>query len=361
MSPFRMAAPRAMTLLPMLLLVVMAAGCGGSKPESETTPPGPHQDYDRGPLQLSLTTSADPISTVETLTLTLSATLDEGFGVQFPAWPEPVEDSEEGTEDTPSVLPEKNLFTLLNYEDGAPVLLDDGRVRRERTYFLEPFLEGPYTIPSLEIRFGTEKEAEDTWHRLDTDSLTITVASVLAPDAEPALQDILGPVSVQNPTPWGWYTLWTLLLLSALGYAYYYRFVRVVPGPPPPPPVPAHTRALEALEAIQQEKLVEKGLYKEYYIRVSDVLRRYMEDQFGLHASEHTTEEFLQDLQHNAVLALQEQLLLKEFLRHCDLVKFAKREPTSEEIQHTFDTCRQFVKDTAATQKLAAPSPQAEA
>ena len=336
------------------LLLTLAAlfivGCGASNSGTEA-PVGIQRSYDRGPLQLSLSTSADPITTAETLTLTLEATLDDGYTVRFPAFPEANPDTNESDQRINTT----ESFTLANYEDAAPTLLDDGRVRRKRTYLLEPFLEGRYTIPPLEIRFGHEGEPEDTWLRLETEALNITVASVLAPDAEPILQEIAGPVTVLDPTPWGWYSFWLLLVIVALATAYYYRFVHVAPGPPPPPPVPPHTRALEALEAIQREKLVEKGLYKEYYIRVSNVLRHYMEEQFGLHAPEQTTEEFLQDLQSDAAIGLQEQLLLKEFLRHCDLVKFAKTEPTSEEIQDTFDTCRQFVKDTATAKKAALP------
>ena len=68
---------------------------------------------------------------------------------------------------------------------------------------------------------------------------------------------------------------------------------------------------------------------------------------------ERTTEEFLSELQHNAVLGLQEQLLLRAFLRHCDLVKFAKAEPTSEEIRETFQTCQKFIIDSEAAHRAA--------
>ena len=107
-------------------------------------------------------------------------------------------------------------------------------------------------------------------------------------------------------------------------------------------------------KGLQSElKLVEKGLYKDYYIRVSDVLRHYMEEEFQLRAPERTTEEFLAELQHNAVLGLQEQLLLRAFLRHCDLVKFAKAEPSSEEIRETFQTCEKFIIDSEAAHRAA--------
>jgi hypothetical protein len=346
--PFSAPGRRGGALQNLLLgtIALLVVGCGGQAPDTDA-PAGPQRTYDRGPLELVVVASSDTITTAESLVLTLKATLDEGHRVKFPTFPEPEEASLEEDMEAPQA------FTLLDYEDAPPSLLDDGRILRARSYFLEPFLEGAYVVPSLELRFGTEEENDDTWLRLDTEELQITVVSVLPPDAELALQDIAGPVSVQDPTPWGWYLFWLVVILGAAVAFYYYRFVRETPGPPPPPPVPPHQRALDALEAIAGEKLVEKGLYKEYYIRVSAVLRSYMEDQFGLNAPERTTEEFLQELQHSALIGLQEQLLLKEFLRHCDLVKFAKTEPTSEEIQKTFDTCKQFVKDTAAAQRQA--------
>ena len=328
-------------------LAILLVGCGNTPPAEDDTVSVPHVEYERGPLSLRVSASADTISTTETLRLTVEATLDEGYNVQFPAYPE------NDVEDTVDENAE-NVFTLQKYEDAEPVLLDDGRVRRARTFFLDPFLDGPYTCPGLEVRYGLEKDPLDTWSKIDSDPLDVTVVSVLSADDTGTLEDIKGPVSVPNPTPWGWYAFWLLVAIAALGTFYYYRFVRVVPGPPPPPPLPPYKRALDALEAVRREKLVEQGLYKEYYIRVSDILRHFVEEQFGFPASERTTEEFLQGLQHNALLGLQEQLLLKEFLRHCDLVKFAKSEPSSEEIQHTFDTCKQFVEDTEAARKKAA-------
>lgn len=332
---------------PLLLLLALGAfialaGCGTHQ-AVEDPPTGATATYERGPMALTLSTSADLITTVETLELHLEATLEDGYEVQFPAYPQAEAEptSDEGDED--------NVFTLADYEDAAPVLLDDGRVRRQRTYFLEPFLDGTYTIPALEVRYGAAEQTDDTWLRMETEPLAITVASVLEPGAEPALEALAGPVSVQDPTPWAWYAFWLLLALLIAAAGYYYVFIRKAPTPPPPPPVPHYKRALDALDAIEREKLVEKGLYKEFYIRVSDVLRHYIEGQFGLPASERTTEEFLEGLQQSALLGLTEQLLLKEFLRHCDLVKFAGAEPSSEDIRHTFDTCKQFVKDTAKT------------
>lgn len=332
-------------------------GCSeGGQPES-AAPTGIEEIIEQGPLHLKVSTSAETITTAEALALRLTATVDDGYTVEFPPYPEGNNAEAESTE-----AEEQPYFSVANIEDLPPVLGEDGRVTRTRIYHLEPFLDGTYPIPPLPVSYWKEVEGEDQKSTAETKAMEIPVASVLAPSAPPEVQAIVGPRDVSDPFPWlkGLLALTALLLVAAA--LWWYKFVRKVPGPPPAPPVPPHLRALEALEALQREKLVEKGEYKTYYIRVSDILRHYMEDQFQLRAPERTTEEFLAEIQHNAVLGLQEQLLLRSFLRHCDLVKFARAEPSAEEIRETFSTCRQFIVDSEAAHRAAlAASVAAEA
>jgi hypothetical protein len=339
-----------------VLLVGLSAltmsGCGGGETKNAPeVPKGVEKVLERGPMKLTLTTSAESIATAETLVLTLAATLDDGYAVEFPVYPEAAKPQPTTPEASAPAVPAE--FTPVGFEDAAPLLREDGKVVRSRTYRLEPFLDGTYTIPSLSVAFWKEVEGADQKSTADTEPVTVKVTSVIATGETPTVMEIAGPLSLENPVPWALYGTLFLLLVLVAGAAYWYIFVRVVPGPPPPPPVPPHVRALEALETIQREKLVEKGMYKEYYIRVSDVLRHYMEEQFQLRAPERTTEEFLAEIQHNAVLGLQEQLLLRAFLRHCDLVKFAKAEPTSEEIRETYQTCEKFIIDSEAAHRAA--------
>ena len=63
-------------------------------------------------------------------------------------------------------------------------------------------------------------------------------------------------------------------------------------------------------------------------------------------APERTTEEFLDELRHEDALQSEYRDLLAEFLRHCDLVKFAALEPTEIDVKRTFETCRDFVDAT---------------
>ncbi len=112
------------------------------------------------------------------------------------------------------------------------------------------------------------------------------------------------------------------------------------------PPKPAHQRALEALEALRRQNLPGAGKIKEYYFRLSDIIRRYIEERFEIRAPEMTTEEFLSNLRSSGILSGTHKNLLKEFLNLCDIVKFAKYGPVQKEIDQSFAAALKLVKET---------------
>ena len=114
---------------------------------------------------------------------------------------------------------------------------------------------------------------------------------------------------------------------------------------------PAHEIAYARLRALVAENLVEVGRIKEFYERISGILRYYIEDRFDLHAPERTTEEFLSELQHTSVLEISDKDVLGEFLVHCDLVKFARHAPTTEQIQRSFDLVKDFIERTRSDER----------
>ena len=94
------------------------------------------------------------------------------------------------------------------------------------------------------------------------------------------------------------------------------------------------------------EKLVEEGRIREFYDKLSDCLRHYIEYRFKLRAPERTTEEFLLEVQGADVLIVERQEDLKKFLEHCDLVKFAKYQPDAEQINGALEMVKDFVDKT---------------
>lgn len=111
-------------------------------------------------------------------------------------------------------------------------------------------------------------------------------------------------------------------------------------------PIPAHVIALKALNELLASDLLVQGEIKLFYQKISEILRVYIENRFGLQAPERTTEEFLQELQSNKILPEKYNLMLNAFLTHCDLVKFAKLIPEKESISQTIKITQKFITET---------------
>jgi hypothetical protein len=166
--------------------------------------------------------------------------------------------------------------------------------------------------------------------------------SALAAGADTnALRDIKPPIEI----PSGWALLWwALLLLAVVGLAYlawlYWKKRRAqaqnVPVEPP------HVRAKQKL----REALAMIGQPREFCILVSDTVRWYLEERFDFHAPERTTEEFLYELQGTNLLLPDQKESLGEFLKRCDLVKFAKYEPGPPELHDLHDSAMRLVEET---------------
>jgi hypothetical protein len=66
-----------------------------------------------------------------------------------------------------------------------------------------------------------------------------------------------------------------------------------------------------------------------------------------------TTEEFLNSMKVSSAMTMEQKDLLKGFLNECDLVKFAKHQPSTIEIERVFAAARIFVEETRDKDKQA--------
>ena len=155
------------------------------------------------------------------------------------------------------------------------------------------------------------------------------------------IRDIKPPIAI--PSGWEW-LLWTFgaLLVVAAGIFLWYWWQTQKANRPVPPVLPAHVRARhkleDALALIAQPKL--------FCILVSDAVRLYLEERFGLRAPERTTEEFLADLGRSVALTDPQKASLQEFLTACDMVKFAKYEPRRQELESLYNSALHLIEET---------------
>jgi hypothetical protein len=231
----------------------------------------------------------------------------------------------------------------------------DGRVRRTQTYVMETYLTGEYEIPPAEAVYifaGHTNTVASTPICVDVH----TVAE--EDDLFSGIRDIKGPVAIAAVVPTNWpMVIGIAATAAALCIALTWALVRYLRRPtPPPPPLPAHVIAYAALRALSERNLVEAGRIKEYFYTLSTILRQYIEDRFGLHAPERTTEEFLAEIRHGDQLSVAQRSVLAEFLRQSDLVKFANYAASGAEASAAHDVAVRFIEETRVRAD-AAPTP----
>jgi hypothetical protein len=98
-----------------------------------------------------------------------------------------------------------------------------------------------------------------------------------------------------------------------------------------------------ALAALLQENLPARGLIKEFYLRLTGVVRQYIEDTTGIRAPEQTTEEFLRDMRSQSAFPPEQSVRLAEFLEAADMVKYAGQQPQSDQIGEAILRAQEFV------------------
>ena len=316
-------APCASACLAVALAFALSS-CGGDS-VGEDAQPAIVKTYEAAGVRLELTLDRSSLTTAEGALLRLIVEADEGDTVSFP-------DSEDGFGE----------FAVVSDEAVSERLLDGGRLEHIREYVLQPFLPGEYELPPLAVTLNGSET-------ISSEVLTIPVESVLQDPESADLLDIAAPVDM--PVPWWWWALAALLLAVALSAALW-LWKRRRDQLTAPRVVPPHEIALSALDRLLSDRLLASGAVELFYLRLSDIVRHYIEDQFSLRAPEQTTEEFLAAMSHGPQIRRDHQSLLREFLQRADMVKFAKFVPAADETGGAVEAARQFIEQTVPSEVL---------
>ena len=150
--------------------------------------------------------------------------------------------------------------------------------------------------------------------------------------------DIAPPLDYSLIPPWLVFVI-VFVALSLLGLVVWLFAKRR--KPPLPPKLPRQI-ALEELERIGCE--IERMSPYQFSIRVSDILRKYVTQQYGLPATQQTSIEFLSALAKASPFSADEKSLLEDFLNRCDLIKFARYEATTSDSELLLEEAIRFVK-----------------
>jgi len=179
---------------------------------------------------------------------------------------------------------------------------------------------------------------------MNTNSALIVPAQPAAATNAPPAQfhEAIKPL-IRIPDAWLW-AIWIAAIVFALAAAFLIWRIwrRKAAQAALIPPIPPHLRARRMLD----EALRLIGEPKPFSIAVSGAIRVYLEGRFQFHAPDRTTEEFLYELQGSNLLTQEQKRSLGEFLENCDLIKFAKYEPTEQELRGLHAAAVRLVNET---------------
>jgi len=224
-------------------------------------------------------------------------------------------------------LPNLNFgdFELLDIKQG-----NDGSV----DFVLTSFKAGKVELLSVDIPYivnGDNKFVKTT-------AQPIEIKSVMDPQKPSQdIADIKGIFVYGHGISWYLKLLLILLLLVAIGYLIYLYIKKKNRKPTQEEiimAIPPKEYAISQLEKLKEENLIEKGQIKEYYDKLSDILRFYVSRVYKIDGMEKTTNELYRLLKKYAPMDFNRDL--KEYLVTCDFVKFAKAVPAAEEMENDF-------------------------
>ena len=150
------------------------------------------------------------------------------------------------------------------------------------------------------------------------------------------IRPLKAPVEIKESIIPFLFAILVLLLIGAgiLGFIYFRKKSRAAAAPIDIYRTPEEI-AMDELKSLAEMNLIEKGMIKEYYIKLSDIIRCYIERKYGILAIDRTTYELYQEMRIKKIERLHIDTI-RDFLEDCDLVKFAKYIPGQKEAQGAY-------------------------
>jgi hypothetical protein len=353
----------------LLALAVLLMACGEERaaaPEAAPAAAGVSRTTEIGPVRAVVTLAPENPVLGDPLALTLEVTAQPGVEVEMPAFGE--------------ALGRFQIVQFVPREQRGP----GGELIASQTYTLQAPMSGRQRIPPLQIEFVDRRpgqSGQNAGHGSGQaageppgqDGQNTAAAAAATAAGEPEVQELLTdeiPVQIGSVLPEGavaselaaarpslplrshvqlyvWLAVGALVLLGAGGFLGVRAWQRARRRQVR---ISAYDQAMERLRALEQRGLPRPDqdgpAVDVWYVDLSAIVRRYLEDRYGLRAPELTTEEFLREAQRSGQLSSTHRTLLSEFLVRCDRVKFARYQPGEDESRQALASARSFLEET---------------
>lgn len=253
----------------------------------------------------------------------------------------------------------QNIVPGLEYVYSTPVdteYVNDGKRMIIRSkYYVTSFDTAIYSIPPFRVKIG-DKEFES--NKLAMKVLTFDIDTTNVDKIFP-IKDVMSP-----PFEWReWSTVfWLSVIAVILALILIYVAIRLKDNKPiirrikVKQRLAPHKAAMQKIEHIKEEKLTQSEDSKEYYTRLTDTLRQYIDERYGFNAMEMTTAEIIQHLSDvNDPEAIGE---LRELFETADLVKFAKYSTLINENDRNLVNAIEYINQTKQEETEQKPQPE---
>lgn len=224
--------------------------------------------------------------------------------------------------------------------------LENNRRQINQDIIIQSFDSGLYTIPPIQYIVG-----KDTFK-------ANPLALKVIPVSVDSLQTIHSQADVIYPNSrwydflpdfitdyWGWILVVIIVILGAIFGLLLYKKKLPITLTPAKKEIPPYELAIQLLEKLRDEKLCERGQEKEFYTRLTDILRSYIDSRFGINAMEMTTTQIIESLNSNNE-TVDSKSYVEQVLEIADFVKFAKVRPLPDDNVKSYNWALQFVKET---------------
>lgn len=167
------------------------------------------------------------------------------------------------------------------------------------------------------------------------------------------IKDVLDPPFVwQDYLEYIYIPLLVILLVLLIGLGVYFLLRKKKKGYffTPKVVLPPHVVALNGLDQLKVSKLWQKGMEKEYFTELTDILRQYIDHRFNIAAPEMISDEIIEAV-HLATDTKSATDGLEQILKLADLVKFAKYKPFPDENDLSLVNAYLFVNQTKVEER----------
>jgi len=265
-------------------------------------------------VNITVKTDTNLVKIGERISLTFEAFTNTNFNVFFPE----IKDSIGKLE----IISKSKIDTLINKDT----------IFLKQKFEITSFEEGSYSIPSL--IFSYENKNDKILKTINSEPIFVSFITIEV-DTTQGIKDIKAPIEFPYTIEEFLPLILAIISFIVLIYLIFF-FIKKYKNRPKKEilkydiTIPADIEAIEALKLLENERLWQKGFYKEYYIRLTDILRTYIHRRFSINSFEMTSLEILDSLKNKDISKVAIEIL-EVIFKISDLAKFAKYQPNADE------------------------------